>query len=227
LLVSFFAKYAYATAEQKISQLLPTEKRSCSIILSLYSTLSGDTPVENQSHALTPFQRKLLQKSLETCSRPEYRRRIEIMLMADAGYSQTQICAALECSHETARYWMMMAQSGNAHRWDDCQLGRPKVVNDCYRDRLKELVSHSPREYGYPFQRWTGHWLGKQLAKEFGITVSDRYINYLLKEMGLSTRGQARQATDRPQQAKITICDLPATQTTDLLLILSPVKTSS
>jgi len=40
-----------------------------------------------------------------------------------------------------------------------------------YLGRLKELVSHSPREYGYPFQRWTAQWLGKHLAKELGIKV--------------------------------------------------------
>ena len=48
-------------------------------------------------------------------------------------------------------------------------MGRPKTVNEQYCDRLKELVSHSPREYGYPFQRWTAQWLGKHLAKELGV----------------------------------------------------------
>jgi len=57
-------------------------------------------------------------------------------------------------------------------------------VNDQYLERLKELVSHSPRDYGYPFQRWTAQWLSKHL-KEFGIEVSDRHINRLLK-VGLS-----------------------------------------
>ncbi|WP_339382242.1 hypothetical protein [Nostoc flagelliforme] len=44
--------------------------------------------MENGSKYLTPFQRKLLLKSLEAELRPEYRRRIEIMLLADAGQSQ-------------------------------------------------------------------------------------------------------------------------------------------
>jgi putative transposase len=137
---------------------------------------------------LTAFQRDRLQKSLKDDLRPEYRRRIEIMLMADDGQSQTQICEALGCSHETARYWIMIAQSGKALQWSDRPMGRPKTVNNHYRDRLRELMNHSPREFGYAFQRWTARWLAKQLEKELGIAVSSRYINYLLKDMGLSTR---------------------------------------
>ena len=45
--------------------------------------------MEKQGLYLTPFQRKLLLKSLETDLRREYRRRIEIMLQADAGQSHT------------------------------------------------------------------------------------------------------------------------------------------
>ncbi len=147
--------------------------------------------MNNPHHVLSPFHRKLLEKSLETDLRTEYRRRIEIMLMADDGYSQTKICEMLGCSHETARYWIAMAQSGNALRWSDRPMGRPKTVNQAYRSRLQELVSRSPRDVGYPFRRWSAQWLAKHLEKEMGIKVSSRYINYLLKEMGLSTRSTA------------------------------------
>jgi transposase len=75
-------------------------------------------------------------------------------------------------------------------------MGRPKTVNEQYLARLKELVSHSPREYSYPFQRWTAQWLGKHLAKELGIKVSDCHINRLLKQMGLSTRPEPATALE-------------------------------
>lgn len=141
-----------------------------------------------EGHCLTPFQRHLLEKSLQTDLRPEYRRRIQIMLLADAGHPQTQICRELGCDPKTARYWITIAQSGRAHQWHDRPLGRPKAVDELYCDRLRSLVTHSPREFGYAFHRWTGHWLSKHLAKELGIEVSDRHLNRLLKQMGLSTR---------------------------------------
>jgi transposase len=167
--------------------------------------------METLGQCLTPFQRKLLLKNLQSDLRPEYRRRIEIMLLADTGQSQTQICKALGCSQETARYWISMAHSGQAHRWNDRQMGRPKTVNEQYLERLKQLANHSPREYGYSFQRWTAHWLGKHLAKELGINCSACHINRLLKQMGLSTRTKndsVQTLTHSIHNSRITICDL-------------------
>jgi hypothetical protein len=56
--------------------------------------------MENPGLSLTPFQRRYLLKSLETDLRVEYRHRIEIMLLFDAGESQAQICEALGCSQD-------------------------------------------------------------------------------------------------------------------------------
>lgn len=172
--------------------------------------------MENQGHCLTPFQRKLLLNQItQTDLRPEYYRRIKIMLMADLGQSQTQICADLKCSKQTARYWMNIAQKGLAHCWHECPMGPPKVVNDEYRNRLKALVSHDPREYGYSFRRWSAKYLAKHLEKELGIKLSDRHVSRLLKEMGFSTQqkcSSTQQVTDSQstQDARIIIRDLPS-----------------
>jgi len=144
--------------------------------------------VPEQIQLLSTFERQLLESSLHQDSRPEYRRRIEIMLLADLGKSQSEICAALNCSNVTARYWIYMAKMGQALQWNNVPIGRPKIVNDQYIKRLQELVTHSPQKFGYSFDRWTARWLSKHLAKEFAIEISDRHINRLLKKMGLSTR---------------------------------------
>ena len=158
-----------------------------------YDSESYESKEYTPGQLLSPFQKKLLEKKLETNLRPEYRRRIEIMLLADRGQSQTKICAALNCSHETARYWTYIAQTGQAHKWKELPVGRPKTVNEKYLNRLRDLVSSSPHEFGYGFRRWTAQWLSKHLAKELGIEVSDRHVNRLLKQMGLSTRSKERQ----------------------------------
>ena len=149
---------------------------------------------EIRINCLTSFQRKLLKENLEKEQDNKYRQRIEIMLLFDEGKSQTEICQLLGCCQATARHWIMMAKSGQAHRWNDRKIGRPKRVNDAYLERLKELVNHSPRDYGYAFRRWTAEWLSRHLAKEFNIKVSDRYINQLLKQMGLSTKPKNHKA---------------------------------
>jgi transposase len=132
---------------------------------------------------LTGFQRQLLEKHLQVETIPEYRQRIEIMLLADAGKTQTQICRTLSCSPLTARHWIFMAKSGQAHNWQAQAIGRPKIVTSDYLDRLKQLMSASPKDLGYPFSRWTGQWLSKHLSQEFNIEVTARHINRLIEEM--------------------------------------------
>ncbi len=163
---------------------------------------------------LTPFQRQVLLKNLQANLQPEYCRRIEIMLLADMGKTQTQICQILGCSQEMARYWIAVAQAGLADKWYERPIGRPKTVNEQYIERLKELVSDSPREYGYAFGSWTAQCLSKHLAQEFSIEISNRHINRLLKQMGLSTKQtrnrEREQVTYHKKDDGIKICDLPS-----------------
>jgi transposase len=166
---------------------------------------------EIEGQLLTAFQRKFLLKNLYTDLPSSYRQRIQIMLLADEGKSQTEICRTLGCSPATVRYWTHIARSGMAHQWQDSPIGRPKVVSDEYLQRLQELLKGSPRDYGYSFQRWTANWLSKHLTKELGIQVSDRHIKRLLKQMGLSTRPKpinSENTTIDTKSCKISIRDL-------------------
>lgn len=172
----------------------------------------------SQSQLLTPFQKSLLLKQLQTDLRPQYRQRIEIMLLADQGKSQAEICAELSCSKDTARYWMTMAQTGLAHKWKEISVGRPKKFNEDYLQRLKELVTSSPNTYGYSFQSWTAEWLSKHLENEFGIKLSARHINRLLKKMGLSKRERCCQTSQNhldKKAVKIVIRNLPAPESSE------------
>jgi transposase len=137
---------------------------------------------------LTEFQRQLLEKNLKTEQAPEYRQRIEIMLMADEGKTQSQICRTLNCSQLTARHWIFVAKSGQAHNWQKQPIGRPKTVTSEYLERLKELIAASPKDLGYPFSRWTGQWLEKHLSGEFDIEVSARHINRLIEKIEVEVR---------------------------------------
>ncbi|NEP77831.1 MAG: helix-turn-helix domain-containing protein [Okeania sp. SIO3B3] len=151
-------------------------------------------------NCLTSFQRKLLEKNLDDNLPWQYRQRIEIMLLADEGKTQGQICKAVGCSPGTARHWILIAKSGQAHKWNNHPIGRPQEVNEQYLERLKELVTNSPKEFGYVFRRWSANWLSKHLAKEFGTQLSDRHINRLLKQMGLSTKPKPPKAEEIPAQ---------------------------
>ena len=137
---------------------------------------------------LTCQVRKLLQTALQSDLPDLYRQRIQIMLLADDGYTQTQICKELGCSQVTARYWISIAKSGKADTWKECSVGRPKIVNQEYLSLLKQLVANSPRDYGYSCERWTLQWLSDYLCCEFGIKISTKYLSTLLKTLGLSIK---------------------------------------
>lgn len=156
-----------------------------------------ETNYTSLGQCLTPFQRKLLQKNLQDNLSEKNKMRLKIMLLVDEGKTQAEICQELGCSQATARHWMLMARAGQAHNWQSSPIGRPKAVNDEYVARLQELVGQSPRAFGYGFKRWTASWLSKHLKKEFGIEVSDRHINRLLKQMGLSNRQQSLETNYR------------------------------
>lgn len=153
---------------------------------------------------LTKFQRQLLEQQLQIEQTPEYRQRIEIMLLADEGNTQTQICRRLRCSPLTARHWIFVAKSGAAHNWQTQPIGRPKTITAEYRNRLKELVSASPKDLGYPFSRWTGQWLSKHLAQELNIGVSARHINRLIEEVEVELAAETQpQPIDRSRNIEI------------------------
>jgi transposase len=203
---------------------------SGSVLMFQYQLETQTTePSNSAGKYLTAFQRKLLQKSLQEDGLDSYRQRIEIMLLADEGKTQAEVCQMLGCCAATARHWMHIARSGMAHQWQDCPIGRPKTVNDQYLERLREMVNSNPRDYGYSFRRWTANWLQKHLAKELGIEVSDRHLKRLLKQMGLSTKIKPHKSEEKriksEKENKIFIKDLNSPniqENTDFLPINLP-----
>jgi transposase len=143
-----------------------------------------------------------------------HRRRLEIILRSHLGQSQVEICSALGCSKDMARYWMAIAKKPQSDSWQESCVGRPKRVNDEYLQRLQELVTSSPKDHGYAFERWTARCLSQHLSAELNINISDRHVNRLLKQMGLSTRNSQQPAgvnessSINSQSGRITIQDL-------------------
>ena len=165
---------------------------------------------------LTAFQRKLLHVNLQQELTDKQRQRIQIMLLADEGKTQAQICQELECCQATARHWITMARTNQAHHWQSHPIGRPTLVHEEYLQRLRQLVTKSPQEvnipnkdYQYPFKRWTAQKLSQHLHAELGIKITSQHLNRLLRQMGLSTRSKPTPETESTHSDKcIQIVDL-------------------
>jgi transposase len=182
-----------------------------------------------QGKYLTPFQRELLQKSLSQELSKPYQQRLQIMLLADAGKTQREISQLTGCAPATVRNWVLIARVGMAHKWQEIPLGRPKKVTAEFLERLRELVTQNPQDYGYAFRRWTASWLRKHLAKELGIEVHQRHIIRLLKDMGLSTHCQEQMEAiedfyGEASEAQISIQDISNLQLSDVFLLTNNIK---
>lgn len=136
---------------------------------------------------LRPLERQYLKNDLENpCLPKKYKQRIWIILLTDEGKTQSEICETLGCSTETAKYWMSVTEQGQPEQCYTKPLGRPKKAGQEYLQRLEQLLQHNPQEFGFKSPYWKTRTLIKQLNKEFNITVSDRHINRLLQQRGLS-----------------------------------------
>ncbi|MEY4520751.1 MAG: hypothetical protein RLZZ499_3351 [Cyanobacteriota bacterium] len=171
--------------------------------------------VNYQAKDLTSVLTEILSEKSNKNLDHRHRRRLEIILRSHLGQSQVEICSALGCSKEMARYWMAIAKNPSSDSWQETCVGRPKRISDEYLQRLQELVTSSPKDHGYAFKRWTAKCLSQHLAGELGIEISDRHVNRLLKQMGLSTKNSQHPAsvvneslssTSKP--GRITIQDL-------------------
>lgn len=158
--------------------------------------------MKKQLRDITSLLAQILPENLPEHLEPLHRRRLEIILRTYMGQSQTEICSALGCSKDMARHWMSIAKREGLNCQYEQPVGRPRTVDDRYLRRLGELVTSSPQEYGYAFNRWTANWLSKHLAQELGIQVSDRHVNRLLKKMGLSTSNRGQKPTSHKSSIK-------------------------
>ncbi|MGL5834473.1 MAG: helix-turn-helix domain-containing protein [Waterburya sp.] len=159
--------------------------------------------VSYETQDLTSILAEMFPENLLKKVDHRHRRRLEIILRSHLGQSQVEICSALGCSKDMARYWMAIANRPASDSWQDTCIGRPKMVNEEYLQRLQELVTSSPKEHGYAFKRWTAKCLSQHLSTELGIQISDRHVNRLLKQMGLSTRdSQYQTKSDESDSSK-------------------------
>lgn len=174
------------------------------------SLFKADKVMDKQVKQITNLLMEIVPETLPEDLEPIHRRRLEIAIRTHLGQSQAEICSALGCSKDTARHWMTIAKTEGLNSWYSKPVGRPKRVDNAYRKRLQELVTSSPKQHGYAFKRWTARWLSKHLAKELGIEISDRHVNRLLKQMGLSTRSASSNSSqpDEIRGQSIVIKDL-------------------
>ena len=67
--------------------------------------------------------------------------------------------------------------------------GRHSALSDDQLERIKTVVlTHSPLDYGFQSERWTGPLLAQWIKKEYGLVFQKAQVYNLLEKVGISFR---------------------------------------
>jgi len=116
---------------------------------------------------------------------PRLRRRVQTVLLAQAGYAVAEIVRITRQSSWTVRRWLhrFMAE-GCQGLWEALRSGRPPKITPAMDLFLREAVVQSPRDYGLAQPNWTTHLLSKLIKHQFKRDVSDDCVWQHLHEAG-------------------------------------------
>jgi len=115
---------------------------------------------------------------------PRLRRRVQIVLLMQAGYAMPEIARITRQSAWTVRRWLHRFEAeGCAGLEEAPRSGRPPVLTTAIELFLREAVARSPRDYGYARPGWTTVLLARLVRRQFKRPVSAECIRQHLAQV--------------------------------------------
>jgi transposase len=136
---------------------------------------------------LDPAQRQELQgQTFRRGTSPQYRFRLEMLRLADAGLSAPAIGHHLQCREETVRRWLQrFLEEGFSGLEDRPRPGRPQRVTAEHLQALEDLLDASPKG-------WSAPQLAQWLQERFGLEVTPDHLSDLLQRRGFRWKRSKR-----------------------------------
>jgi len=144
-----------------------------------------------------------LRHRFETTPDPETRLRYHMVLLAQQGFSLSQIATIIPRSRYTIARVL--------HRFDAEGLdgiprrtspGRPRTINEEWEVQLVRVIELDPHEVGVPSANWTTRLLADYLARKTGIQVDQETVRVYLHIHGFVCKRPVwtltRKAEERP-----------------------------
>jgi transposase len=114
-------------------------------------------------------------------------RRARAVRLSSKGWKIQRIAEALNVCRRSVRNWLDRYEEGGLGGLKTRPgSGRPPKVDQHYRQVLERTVQTPPRQMGLPFSRWTLSRLVAHMAKETGVSISQRWLSEVLDRMGFS-----------------------------------------
>jgi transposase len=129
-------------------------------------------------------QRRLEQQLRSTHDARVYRRTLAILEVA-AGEPVASVARRLRVTPRAVYHWLASyARDHNpAALVDADRCGRPTLLSELDRDRLRQLLADSPQAFGYPDAVWTVPLLQQHLEQSTGLSPSQDTIRRELQRL--------------------------------------------
>ena len=138
---------------------------------------------------LSSAERKELTRLIHTNGDARIVRRAQIVRQSAQGQRASQIAALWDLTGEAVRRTLKRFNAeGLSSLADKPRQGRPPKKTPRYVEALKEAVTTSPRDLGYPFTCWTLERLREHLARQTRIVLSPHYLSQVMAEQGIVYR---------------------------------------
>ncbi|WP_404361027.1 helix-turn-helix domain-containing protein [Methylotuvimicrobium sp. KM1] len=124
-----------------------------------------------------------LNKYLNKSRSARFYYRLQILILAAAGLSYERIAQCFEISIRSIQRWVRFYRIfGLEGLKDDKKMGRLAVLRQDEKLKVRIDISHSPKELGYPDQKWSGGLLKSHLQENYGVNLSLRQCQRILKD---------------------------------------------
>lgn len=103
------------------------------------------------------------------------RERCQALILLDKGYTQEEVSNILEVTDRSIRNWLDLYRKGGVEMLKPRFSPNPvrKIDSNELRDKILDILEHSPEEYGYNVNTWRPKILQDYIEKEFNINITE------------------------------------------------------
>ena len=139
--------------------------------------------------------------SPRTAGALEYVRHVAVSLV-EAGREPDEVAEAIGVSERSVWRWLSAWRSGgDAGLAPKPGRGRPTKLTAAVLERVLGWVDRSPRELGFPTERWTARRVALLLERELGLLVNRRYLSRWLRARDVTPQVPRRVPGERDDDA--------------------------
>jgi transposase len=120
--------------------------------------------------------------------------------LAQASWPQTAIAEALGVTQSAVSKWLKAAAGPEALRARNSP-GRPVKLTAVQRETLVTLLTQGAEAHGFDGDVWTSARVAMLITRQFGVTLCDRQVRRLLRQLDWSRQTPTRQADQRDEEA--------------------------